>query len=587
MMNSLIHINNHLLHITRARLPALIMLLACLSKGISAQEPEWHEPATRYRLEMAPEKYGEILFADLSGKIFPARLQNSVSVYSQTGREIPYYFYDTFQLFTGPVSEDDGNVFVYFGFPEKREFSTWISELGPPPDKDTLKLTLVKAWMDNRSEKEVEESRNYIRYLIEKYRTRNPAEEDPAETNRETLKEIEKKISGLRSRKDSKNELSQAEKELRALQQVIKRAETKHKRNKTARFDDHMQNFLENSIEKDKKSLPSFFERRRSRIGRKDAEEVRLTSNPFSKYRNYAARFSGKIPVRESGEYVFAINSRQGSMLNVNGETVVSWLYGHPPSETWEKTGKIRLEEGIHDFAFYYQTSSGNGFAEAAWKKPGDDDFHLLAKEDFSPAWRADILQCADYQGRNYPVVSYRQHGYFLLEEENKADWYTCNAVIVPEKETCVWSSDGTVVSRGEFASFARPEDSEGELVLSSSDGAFEDMILDLPEKKHSDEHIDPNLYFKLWAPSFIYDDETLDLDVEMRSGLRESSKILLKTTVSRKNELFKDACEWIDMKGREETGDTIRFAPQYVHKRNIPLDGSKIGDAPLKSIFL
>ncbi len=78
--------------------------------------------------------------------------------------------------------------------------------------------------------------------------------------------------------------------------------------------------------------------------------------------------FKGKINIHEPGEYTFFTESDDGSRLYVDGETIVEndGLHGME-----EKTGRISLTKGIHDFAVDYFEAGGGNALQVSMEGPG------------------------------------------------------------------------------------------------------------------------------------------------------------------------------------------------------------------------
>ena len=78
----------------------------------------------------------------------------------------------------------------------------------------------------------------------------------------------------------------------------------------------------------------------------------------------FGLRFTGQIQVDEPGRYRFYTNSDDGSRLYVDGKLVVNNDGNHGMSE---KSGRVRLSEGLHDLVVTYFDSGGGDGLEVSW----------------------------------------------------------------------------------------------------------------------------------------------------------------------------------------------------------------------------
>ena len=90
-------------------------------------------------------------------------------------------------------------------------------------------------------------------------------------------------------------------------------------------------------------------------LGRDFRTRPALTVNPFGPQEKYISTFHGILRVPESGEYTFAVNSRDASFALVNGNLVASWPGKHD-ADGWaaeNHSGKLYLNKGKHRLSFF------------------------------------------------------------------------------------------------------------------------------------------------------------------------------------------------------------------------------------------
>lgn len=87
---------------------------------------------------------------------------------------------------------------------------------------------------------------------------------------------------------------------------------------------------------------------------------------------NFSVRFRGAILIEEAGDYEFFTRSDDGSVLTINGKTVVDNDGIHAPQD---KTGAVNLSEGRHTIELGFTQGGGGYELTVKWKKPGDKNF--------------------------------------------------------------------------------------------------------------------------------------------------------------------------------------------------------------------
>ena len=83
---------------------------------------------------------------------------------------------------------------------------------------------------------------------------------------------------------------------------------------------------------------------------------------------NFGVVFRGNIETPKTGDYVFTLNSDDGSRLLINRKVVVDHDGVHGPSS---KSGKINLKKGLHHIEVQYFEASGGEELYVGWRLPG------------------------------------------------------------------------------------------------------------------------------------------------------------------------------------------------------------------------
>lgn len=95
----------------------------------------------------------------------------------------------------------------------------------------------------------------------------------------------------------------------------------------------------------------------------------------------FALHTSGKLKITVPGDYNFRLNSDDGSMLYIDGKTVVDNNGLHSPSA---REGSITLTAGTHDFILdYYQGPADRIALELFWQVPGSTEFITVPSNAF------------------------------------------------------------------------------------------------------------------------------------------------------------------------------------------------------------
>jgi len=89
----------------------------------------------------------------------------------------------------------------------------------------------------------------------------------------------------------------------------------------------------------------------------------------------FAIRYTGRFTVRKSGQYYFRLVSDDGSMLYVDGYTIIDNDGTHPPSS---RLGNMRLLEGEHEFFLSYFQGPRDWIALQLFVTPPDGQERLF-----------------------------------------------------------------------------------------------------------------------------------------------------------------------------------------------------------------
>jgi len=530
-----------------------------------AADPDWHEPDALYRFTATVENPEMISCLPLGGFLVPGGWCNGVTVYNRANEKLDFYLGPNDFLLFIPPGIDNGEILVYFGYAVKQEAPPWPeAKFGKVGETRGLEVSTVNA-----------------------------------RTNSMTVKDREKQIDERRRKLvESQNKIinGQREKLLKLSESLIRYAgsgimtfetQLKAEEEKTARICLNKEKALLDLVEKGRKEkedrqrgVEKFFDKNDTVFGKGRAEEVLLEKNPFGgRESNIAARFSGLLVIPSAGDYAFAINSTNNSLLKIDDKYVLGWDDVHESTEKWEMSATIALSAGLHVFQFFYQQNQGRVFASAAWRKNEGDDFKILTAADFAPrGMEAGISPFRDQKGVEYPVISYRPVA-LVSFENRKLLWEKLSLRAAPGgNENIQWCINDATVAKGPSADMMQDEKENLKITVRSDVGRFSDYPLILPRPFKGDEVCDPSIFIRFRDPSFIFDDETLEMSVEAYSELSEDIGLILRTSASKAGGVFSDGIETLNLRGKSQA-EKFKFATPHVFKKSFRLNGADLKD--------
>ncbi len=500
---------------------------------VSAQEPgqtAWHAEKAKYRLIIEADKPNAWMFLDDRVLCLPANLEEGMEVYDVAGQKQKFFLFRN-----GGVQFDQAKeprrLFVYFGFPRPENGRK------PPFPNGGLErkiqndpLLLRQAGIDYGLMPE-----DWRRHNLDPAKSK-AADEKAEAKDRETAA---KRVEELEALKDKTDE-------------------------------------LENRIDADL----------RGKFGA-DTTDIRpgntfLNHRIYEDYERVALAYKGGLVVPESGDYMFRITTNATRILNLDGKTLIR-KFGASPGPASD-TVEVHLDAGLHPLLAVYHRISGDYIFSVEWKRPGDTDFLLLTERDFSPAPPVRVLKLEDKDGGVYPLCRQDIRFVFHIDKTRHA---ALRELTPLDKDSagCRIAVDGKD-SAEDQTFFAVPDDSEAELrLIPPENSGLMRMTFRVrpPDKRYFP--IDPSVSMTLWAPIFLYDDETLELTREIRSRIPVPLRLELaetkRITAADGSEKEESSCEAIPMPEFKQ-GSFDRFAQDLSMKTSFPLDGASVSQSPL-----
>jgi len=177
--------------------------------------------------------------------------------------------------------------------------------------------------------------------------------------------------------------------------------------------------------------------------------------NPFGPSDDFVAYYRGVFVVPQNGEYHFATDSDDGSVLAVDGRDVCDWPGGHGADARAyvEHSGKINLNAGQHTIEYYLVQGGGPSAAVAAWKPPGATGYEVMPESAFLPVERFKIVTA-----EGAPYFEWHAAEHAMIDDRAFVD--TRFAVVSPKSNmTYRWTFDdgGTATGAEVTHTFLRP----------------------------------------------------------------------------------------------------------------------------------
>ncbi|MEI8247035.1 MAG: PA14 domain-containing protein [Lentisphaerota bacterium] len=571
-----------------------------------AAVPAWTVSDAEYRLTAKTDNPALTGYIDLSQYVLPEKLDNGIDVRDEKGGKIPYFLYKNFGLFFGPAAKSPLR-HIYFGFKKPMEAPPWPKELGSVPENYRLRIRVFHAGMQYFTEQQwFERQQTYINerykrvsnwmmeYLISQSWARYydryfyPRSKDvKSYLNYERLnKDWDKPYDvedylAWRNPSSYRRSTGWVEYQCRLkgagfmkyddlrLEWAVKRL----KRLWTIREKELIKTEV-NSKGAPERDMINIFEKRKVAEARDNWTQTLLDKGIFDMKNNFAAGINGTLLIPADGDYEFAVNTSSSTLLLIDDKIEINWYGEHERSPGWEKTAKVNLKRGMHSFKFYYQKNLAITFAACAWEKPGDREFTIIQDDNFSPGWPCVVESCTGRNGKNYPLVTKTGSCILFTGKREKCLWEKFT-VTDGAHGGCSWDVNGQIFS-GKNIDLIFKDGEEDRIMLVPEDKNWSPMRLGRLDDGREKPFSRPDLALKLWTPDFIFDDETLDLFVEVNSKLPFAVECYLDTVASPANSMFVNGREKISLPGKP-VSEQNRFIPDSVSKKQIVLKGEEL----------
>jgi hypothetical protein len=311
--------------------------------------------------------------------------------------------------------------------------------------------------------------------------------------------------------------------------------------------------------------------------GTEAVAELNLERRPFDARRNFGAIFSGKLIIPQTGEYSFAVNSTSSTVLQLDGKNIFTWLGAHDPATGWGKTIKQSLKAGLYDFKLYYHKASGFTQATVAWQPPNSTTFAIMNENNFAPGWLNDPIECNAIDGTQYPIIERTAKRRLFIGKRQRAIW-TKFHLLTGKAQNYEWQFNDKTFPGDKIIDIIFNSENHGKVTI--IDKANKAISLQLKPIPNSDKlnSINPDLQLKLWLPTFIYDDELLNGQIEISSNLPDEIACRLHIEASRQNTIMPSAIKILLIPAKS-LAKQAKFAAASIFKINVKLNGSALAE--------
>ena len=232
------------------------------------------------------------------------------------------------------------------------------------------------------------------------------------------------------------------------------------------------------------------------------------------------------------GNYQFAVKTNDLVELYVDGKQVLRLNSKQASPDKWRETKLLKLSGAPIRVEAFYRSSIEKTHLVIGWRAKGEADYKFITQKDFIEANKIRPESLTFRDGQKLPVVKYQSMGYF--QSGNKKQFllgFETDFAAAKDKEQdkIAWRINGQTVDTGSKITMTFANKIPEDISCVINDAPPFKVILPESDAKNPGELRHRDLYVKINAPTFIYDDEVLDLAVEFHSELPIDMKAFLE----------------------------------------------------------
>jgi hypothetical protein len=257
----------------------------------------------------------------------------------------------------------------------------------------------------------------------------------------------------------------------------------------------------------------------------------------------YAALVRATLVLPHAGRYEFAVKANNLVELHVNGKRLLKLDKAQASSQDWKvATAQDLPNEPVEVEAYYCSTMKQTKLL-VGWRAEGETKFKYITRQDYLAACGVEPEALLGRDARPLPIVTYNCKATL---RDGQRDLRLVDFKARPDTGVVWKMGEKTLVSGSQFtrlfaAALSDGKDSQGATETPPSEGLQEEITCQLEEGaplpiklpsqvlKKDAPLLPRDVYVKLSAPTFIYDDEVLDLFAEFHSELPVDLQALIE----------------------------------------------------------
>ena len=283
----------------------------------------------------------------------------------------------------------------------------------------------------------------------------------------------------------------------------------------------------------------------------------------------YVAYIDAKLNIPKPGKYQFAVKSNDMTQLYINGGKALNIDKKTASTGKWRETKVFDLSGSQVKVEAYYRSSVDKTSIVIGWRAEGEKDYKFITQNDYINSNKIEPQTLASNKGQKLPVIKYNTIGYF--QNRNEKQFLLGFETDYPG-DKLTWMIDGESVASGNKIQLTFANEMPDNIACAVNGSKPFRLIIPKAGMKNPGELMKRDLYVKINAPVFIYDDENLDLYAEFHSEQQIDIKAFLEAkSNSDIFETFKISHDF------NKTSNEPMFRKHDFVKKYFKLEGAKL----------
>ena len=240
----------------------------------------------------------------------------------------------------------------------------------------------------------------------------------------------------------------------------------------------------------------------------------------------YVAYIDAKLNTPKPGKYQFAVKSNDMTQLYVNGQKTLNIAKKTASTSKWRETKLFDLTGPPVKIEAYYRSSVDKTSIVIGWRAEGEKDYKFITQQDYVNSNKIRPQSLTSSEGRELPLIKYNTMGYFQNRDEKQ---FLLGFETDFSGDKLTWMIDGEKVASGNKIQLSFANEMPDNITCAVNGSKPFKVIIPKVDPNNSGDLMKRDLYVKIAAPVFIYDDETLELYAEFHSELQIDIKAFLE----------------------------------------------------------